>query len=55
MFDWLKDLGIIGFWFFFIKGMIWLLLFALVAFGVVDKAKLEKFKNRFRFFNRRGK
>lgn len=55
MFDWLKDLGIIGFWFFFIKGMIWLLLFALVAVGVIDKTKLEKLKNRFRFFNRRGK
>ncbi len=42
--EFLKDLGIAGFLFFLIKGILWLVLFALVYFGVVDKEKVKKLK-----------
>ena len=31
---WLKRIGIVGFWFFFIKGLLWLILPLLVALGL---------------------
>jgi hypothetical protein len=31
---WLKRLGLAGFMFFFIKGLIWLVVFALAYFGI---------------------
>lgn len=35
--SWLKRLGVIGFLFFFIKGLVWLILpFVLVLFGMQD-------------------
>jgi energy-converting hydrogenase Eha subunit G len=44
----LKTLGIAGFLFFFIKGLLWLLLFVLVTKGVVSKERLEGIKERLR-------
>ncbi len=44
--EFLKDLGIVGFWFFLIKGLLWIVLFALVYFGVVDKKKMQRFKSK---------
>ncbi len=55
MVDWLQDLGIIGFWFFLIKGIAWIVLFFLAYTGLVDKSKVEKIKNRIRLFNKRKK
>ncbi len=51
--EFLKDLGIVGFWFFFIKGMLWLVLFALVYFGVIDKKKMAKIKSKLSFRKKR--
>ncbi len=44
----LKTIGIVGFLFFLIKGLLWLLLFALVAKGFVSKERLEGIKERLR-------
>lgn len=55
MLEWIKEIGLLGFWFFLAKGLLWLLLFALVAFGIVDKSKVQRLKNTFRLFKRRGK
>ena len=44
----LKTLGIAGFLFFLIKGLLWLLLFALVARGVISKERVEGIKKRLR-------
>ncbi len=50
----LKTLGIAGFLFFLIKGLLWLLLLVLVAKGVVSKERVERFKKRLqRPFKRR--
>lgn len=50
----LKTLGIAGFLFFLIKGLLWLLLLVLVAKGVVSKERVESFKKRLqRPFKRR--
>ncbi len=46
--DALKTLGIAGFLFFLIKGLLWLLLFALVAKGVVSKERVAEIKKRLR-------
>jgi len=40
----LKAIGIAGFLFFLIKGLLWLVVFALVARGVVPKEKLDALK-----------
>ena len=42
----LKTLGVAGFLFFLIKGLLWLLLLVLVAKGVVSKERVERFKKR---------
>lgn len=43
--SWLKKLGAAGFLFFLVKGILWLILFGLVAFGFMDEAAVEKIKN----------
>lgn len=40
----LKDLGIAGFLFFLIKGLLWIVLFLVVYFGLVDKEKVRRIK-----------
>jgi hypothetical protein len=45
----LKDLGIAGFLFFFIKGLLWILLFALAYFGLIDKEKAQRIKSKLSF------
>ncbi len=42
---WLKRLGFAGFLFFLIKGILWLVLFGLVAFGFMDETAVQKFKD----------
>ena len=48
MMDTLKAFGLAGFLFFLIKGLMWLVLFALVARGVVSKDKVDRFRTRLR-------
>lgn len=52
MMDTLKAFGLAGFLFFLIKGLLWLVLFALVARGVVSKDKVDRFKSRLRWQRR---
>jgi hypothetical protein len=52
MLNWLQDIGIIGFWFFFIKGILWLIVFALLYAGVINKATFEKIKSKMRIFRK---
>ena len=52
--DTLKTLGIAGFLFFLLKGLLWLVLFALVARGVIPKERLEHIKSWFRWPFRKG-
>lgn len=52
--DTLKTLGIAGFLFFLFKGLLWLVLFALVARGVIPKERLERIRSWFRWPNRKG-
>lgn len=49
----LKAFGIAGFLFFLIKGLVWLVLFALVARGVVPKDKVDAFRRKFRLRRRK--
>ncbi|MBK6622730.1 MAG: hypothetical protein IPG32_18375 [Saprospirales bacterium] len=44
--EWLKSIGLAGFLFFFIKGMLWLVLFALVYFGFVKKETVARIKSK---------
>lgn len=44
----LKTLGIAGFLFFLIKGLLWLVLFALISKGFVSKEKVDRIKSRLR-------
>ncbi|MBK6904150.1 MAG: hypothetical protein IPH04_15455 [Saprospirales bacterium] len=44
--EWLKGIGLAGFLFFFIKGMLWLVLFALVYFGFVKKETVARIKSK---------
>ena len=53
MMDTLKALGLAGFLFFLMKGLMWLVLFALVARGVVSKDKVDRFRQRLRFRKRK--
>lgn len=52
MMDTLKAFGLAGFLFFLIKGLMWLVLFALVARGVVSKDKVDRFRSRLRWRRR---
>jgi hypothetical protein len=49
----LEDIGIIGFLFFFIKGMIWIVLFLLVYFGWIKKERAQIFKDKIFFWRRK--
>ena len=53
MMNTLKAFGLAGFLFFLIKGLMWLVLFALVARGVVSKDKVDRFRQRLRFRKRK--
>lgn len=48
-YTWLKKIGLAGFLFFLAKGILWLVLFALLAFGFLDETTAEKIKNFFVF------
>ncbi len=49
----LKDIGIAGFLFFLIKGMLWIILFVLVYFGWVDREKVRNIKTKMSFWKRK--
>jgi hypothetical protein len=49
----LKDLGIAGFLFFFLKGLLWLVLFVLVYFGLINKKKVRRIKEKMNFWKRK--
>jgi len=49
----LKDLGIAGFLFFLLKGLLWIVLFLLVYFGLIDKEKARTFKEKISFWKRK--
>ncbi len=53
--EFFKNLGIWGFLFFLIKGCLWLVLFALVYFGLVDKEKAKSFKSKITFWKKKNK
>jgi hypothetical protein len=46
--EWLKTIGIAGFLFFLLKGIAWLVLFALVSKGVLPKEKVERWRKKVR-------
>jgi hypothetical protein len=49
----LKDIGIAGFLFFLIKGLLWILLFAMVYFGWIGKEKAQRIKSKLSFWKRK--
>jgi len=51
--EFLKDLGIAGFLFFLIKGLLWIVLFVLVYFGLIDKEKVRPIKAKMSFWKRK--
>jgi hypothetical protein len=51
--EFLRDLGIAGFLFFLIKGLLWLVLFALVYFGLIGKEKSRRIKEKLRFWKKK--
>jgi hypothetical protein len=51
--EFLRDLGIAGFLFFLIKGLLWLVLFALVYFGLIGKEKARRVKTKLMFWKRK--
>jgi hypothetical protein len=52
--EFLKDLGIAGFLFFLLKGLLWIGLFVLVYFGLIDKEKVRKIKVKMSFWKRKS-
>lgn len=52
MFNWLEDIGWIGFWFFFAKGILWIIVFALLYAGVIKKSTFEKIKSTMQFYKK---
>ena len=44
--DLIKNIGIAGFFFFLIKGILWIVFFLLIYFGVIDKKKFLSFKEK---------
>ncbi len=50
----LRDLGIAGFLFFLIKGLLWILLFGLVYLGLIDKEKAQRIKSKLSFWKRKN-
>jgi hypothetical protein len=52
--EFLKGIGIAGFLFFFIKGILWLALFALVYFGLVRKEKIQSLKSKITFWKKKN-
>jgi|688.fasta_scaffold1999795_1 hypothetical protein len=53
--EWLKGIGLIGFMFFFIKGLLWIVVFLLIWFGLINKERVEIFKARIKFWKRASK
>lgn len=49
MIEILKDIGIAGFLFFLIKGLLWIVLFLLVYFGLIPKEKVRSIKEKLSF------
>jgi hypothetical protein len=49
----LKDLGIAGFLFFLLKGLLWIVLFLLVYFGLISKERVLKIKAIMSFWKRK--
>jgi len=50
--EFLKDIGIAGFLFFLIKGLLWIVLFLLVYFGLIEKKKAQKIRAKLSFWKR---
>lgn len=50
--EWLKALGVAGFLFFLIKGLLWLVVFYLISRGIIQKSAVEQAKLRLRRFLR---
>ncbi|MBL6619163.1 MAG: hypothetical protein ISP54_02285 [Flavobacteriales bacterium] len=50
----LKTLGLAGFLFFLIKGLLWLVVFGLVARGVIRKEKVDQWRQRLRWPGRKS-
>jgi hypothetical protein len=48
MMEWLKALGVAGFLFFLIKGLLWLVVFYLISRGIIQKSAVEQAKLRLR-------
>lgn len=55
MFNWLEDIGWFGFWFFFAKGMLWIIVFTLLYAGVIKKSTFEKIKSTLQFYKKINK
>ena len=53
MMEFLRDIGIAGFLFFLIKGLLWIVLFILVYFGFIDNEKVRKIKDKLSFRKRK--
>ncbi|MHC1774936.1 MAG: hypothetical protein AB9834_05925 [Lentimicrobium sp.] len=49
MMELLKDIGIAGFLFFLIKGLLWIVLFLLVYFGLISKERVRLIKEKLSF------
>lgn len=50
--EFIKGLGVAGFLFFLIKGLMWMVVFALVYFGFIDKEKLRVLKAKLSFWKK---
>jgi hypothetical protein len=49
----LRDIGIAGFLFFLIKGLLWIVLILLVYFGLINKEKAREIKAKLSFWKRK--
>lgn len=53
MADFFKWLISLGFLFFLIKGIAWILVFILLYFGLIKPEKLNKWKQKFKIFKKK--
>ncbi len=50
--EFLQTLGVAGFLFFLIKGLLWLVAFVLIYFGLIGKEKIASIRGKMRFWRR---
>lgn len=50
--EFIKGIGTLGFLFFFVKGLMWIVVFALAYFGFIDRERIKILKAKLYFWKK---